>query len=67
MSRQSTLAIASRIAGVTDAGTEILEALDLCLGVLDRSAWPEVAWGFSRLTSICCFPAVGRCRESMCS
>jgi hypothetical protein len=51
MSRDATLALAGRIAEATCAAPELLEALDLCLAPLSRSVWPEVAWGFSRLTS----------------
>jgi hypothetical protein len=51
MSRHATLALAARIAEATEAAPQVLEALDFCLTPLSRSAWPEVAWGFSRLTS----------------
>jgi hypothetical protein len=48
VSRRSTLGVASRIPGVS---AEFLAALDLCLADLDRSVWPDVAWGFSRLNA----------------
>jgi hypothetical protein len=54
MSRKVILALASRMAAATGATTKVLEALDICLGVLERSAWPAVAWRFSRLTNDGC-------------
>jgi hypothetical protein len=51
LSRLATLAVAARIGRVTGAGAELMRAVDLCLRELDRSPWPEVAWGFSRLTT----------------
>jgi hypothetical protein len=45
------MAVAAHVAHVTGAGPEFLDALDVCLAPLGRSAWPEVAWGFSRLTT----------------
>jgi hypothetical protein len=47
----ATLDVAARAAQASGAGPEFLDALDVCLAPLDRSAWPEVAWGFSRLTT----------------
>jgi hypothetical protein len=51
VSRTATLRVAARLAQTTGAGPEFLDALDFCLTPLDRSVWPEVAWGFSRLTA----------------
>jgi hypothetical protein len=51
MSRRATLNLAARLARTTGAGPEFVDALDVCLTPLDRSAWPSVAWGFSRLTT----------------
>jgi hypothetical protein len=51
MSRRAALEVAKRIAQVTGARPEVIEAIDVCLAPLDRSAWPAIAWGFSRLTT----------------
>ncbi len=51
MSRTATLEVAARLAPITGAGQEFLDALETCLAPLDASAWPQVAWGFSRLTT----------------
>jgi hypothetical protein len=51
---ERTLRVAARIASVTGAAPELIAAIEIALGPLGRSPWPQVAWRFSRLTQTHC-------------